>query len=77
MEIITLNGKQIRDLAELAGFVVMPQADYDLESEYTISECPSGGLTDDNVTFDHYRYVARCDECPEEGFVGLGDAVKK
>lgn len=74
---ITLTGKEIRDLARVAGFLVEADVLMDeeyMEIEYTISECPAEGVWDEEGNFQHYKYVAVNCEYPEAGAFGLGDA---
>jgi len=74
---LTLTGKEIRDLAEAVGLVVQP-IDYvfEFETEMTIIDCPESGVIDDDGTAKHYDHVAYLREYPEEGTFPLGDEVK-
>lgn len=73
---LTLTGKEIRDLAEAVGLVITPN-DYadELETEMTIIECPPSGVLDDDGQATYYKHVAYLSEYPEEGTYPLGDEV--
>lgn len=73
---LTLTGKEIKDLAEAVGLVIAPH-DYtdELETEMTIIDCPSNGVLDDGGKATHYKYVAYLTEYPEEGSFPLGDEI--
>jgi hypothetical protein len=72
---VTLTGKEIREIAELAGLQFV-EHDYvdEYETEVTI-ETPSGFLLNDDGVEEHYRLIAYLTEYPEEGAIGLGDAL--
>lgn len=71
---VTLTGKEIRELAELVGLQIVEHNYADeYETEITV-ETPSFLLTDDWVE-EHYRLIAYLTEYPEEGAIGLGDAI--
>ena len=72
---VTLTGKEIRELAELAGlqFVEHDYAD-EYETEVTV-ETPSGFLLNDDGVEEYYRLIAYLTEYPEEGAIGLGDLL--
>ncbi|MBL4864907.1 MAG: hypothetical protein JKY67_00850 [Pseudomonadales bacterium] len=72
--LITLTGKEIKDLAEFAGFTVTGDVDC-LDAEFDICRCPKGGFINDDGTFEHFRYVASMSEYCEEGYVPLGDEI--
>lgn len=74
---INLNGKQIRELAEFAGFSIV-EHDYqdENETEYTIALCPKDGVLNDDETVSHYEYVVYLSEYPEEGVMPLGDEIQ-
>lgn len=73
---LTLTGKEIKDLAEAVGLVISP-LDYEdeLETEMTIIDCPASGVLDDDGKATHYQHVAYYSEYPEEGMCPLGDEV--
>lgn len=73
---MTLTGKEIKDLAEAVGLVVCTM-DYtdELETEMTIIDCPASGVLDDDGKATHYAHVAYLSEYPEEGTFPLGDEV--
>jgi len=73
---ITLNGKEIKDLAESVGLVVK-DLDYtdEFETEMTIIPCPEVGVANDDGEVEHYRFVAYLDEYPEEGVNPLGAKI--
>ncbi len=74
---LTLTGKEIRELAELVGLQIA-EHDYadEYETEITI-ETPSGFLLNDDVVEEYYRLIAYHTEYPEEGAIGLGNAIEK
>jgi hypothetical protein len=71
---ITLTGKEIVDLARFAGFSVDTHGMTDeLETEYTVMNCPKKGLKDeDNNNTYHSKCVAYISDYQEEGFQNLG-----
>lgn len=80
---ITLTMQQIKELAEFTGMVV-DASGFDeeyMEGEYVIAECPESGIKNDGEpsdpeTFSHYEFVVYCQECPEEGCIGLGPELR-
>ena len=72
---LTLNGKEIKDLAEAVGLMIQP-LDYtdELETEMTIIDCPPSGVMDDDGKATHYEHVAYLSEYPKWWFP-LGDEV--
>lgn len=73
---LTLTGKEIKDLAEAVGLVIQPlDYTYELETEMTIINCPASGVLDDDGKSAHYEHVAYLSEYPEEGTFPLGDEV--
>ena len=73
-----LKGKEIKDLAEYAGFTVEPLGEMDedvLEQEFSIDEGPSKGVLEDDGTVNHYNYVVTCDGCDGNECSPLGDAI--
>lgn len=75
---LTLTGKEIKDLAELAGLAIAP-SDYTdmIETEIIVATCPTIGVLDDDGAVAHYKYVAYLSEYPEEGVYPLGDEIGK
>jgi hypothetical protein len=75
---ITLTVKQIADLAGYAGLVLnqrfIPKGD-DLETEYTVMECPPTGTTDYEGKVKHYAHIAYVTDYPDDGVCPLGDEV--
>lgn len=72
---VTLTGKEIRELAEFAGLQVVEHNYVDeYETEITV-ETPSGFLLNDDGVEEHYSLIAYLTEYPEEGAIGLGDAI--
>lgn len=70
---ITLTGKEIKQLAELVGFEIKPEFAPDvLETEIDIVSDDSGVLNE-NGTLLKYKYKALYSEYPEEGVFPLGD----
>lgn len=73
---LTLTGKEIKDLAEAVGLVIDPRNYTDeLETEITIIDCPESGVLGDDGKATHYEHVAYLSEYPEEGTFPLGDEV--
>ena len=77
---MTLTGKEIKDLAEFAGFKVDELAKMEeeaLEAEIVISECCKEGVCDEggDGTRKHYAHIAFAAEYPEEGCYPLGDEI--
>ena len=73
---LTLTGKEIKDLAEAVGLVIQPLNYGDeLETEMTIIKCPATGVLDDDGKATHYEHVAYLSEYPEEGTFPLGDEL--
>lgn len=74
---LTLTGKEIKDLAEAVGLVI---ADHDytdeFETEMTIIDCPEQGVSDDDEKPTHYKHVAYLTDYPDEGVFALGDEIK-
>ena len=48
-----LTGKEIKDLAEYAGFTV------------SVDDCPKLGVQDDDGKVNHYSHVVTCDGCAD------------
>ncbi len=76
MTSITLTGKEIRDLAEFAGFSIV-ENDYtdENETEMVIQNCPDKGILNDDNEPEHYRLIAYLAEYPEEGCMPLGEKI--
>ncbi len=75
---ITLTQEQIKELAEFAGLVILavPRDDFE-NDEFVICECPPEGIRNDGEPGDpgsvwFYDYIVYCEDCPEEGCMGLG-----
>lgn len=76
MNRITLTGAQIAELAEFAGIRVLAELDsFEADAEFTIQDGPVAVKNDDNsdTFFTHFAY---CEECPEEGGIGLGEPIE-
>lgn len=73
---LTLTGKEIKDLAEAVGLMIQP-LDYDteLETEMTVIKCPASGVQGDDGKVTHYEHVAYLSEYPEEGTFPLGGEI--
>lgn len=70
---VTLNVKQIFDLAEFAGIPV-DRSNYDkdsLDTPIVIAECPEISWEDEPEA--RYEYMAYFEEYPNEGQMPLGD----
>lgn len=80
---ITLTLLQIIELAEFAGLSATQASDFDameLETEFTITDCPPDGLRNEGEESDqgsvsHYSYIVYCTDCPDEGCIGLGPEI--
>ena len=76
---ITLTGKEIKDLAEFAGFEVRELTGMEeeaLETEISITECSKDGIKgEDSEEVKHYAHIAYMAEYPEEGCYPLGDEL--
>ena len=74
-----LTGKEIKELAECAGFIISSNAfgEDDLEAEYSIDRCPEKGVMNDDGTVEHYGYVVTCDGCEGNECTPLGDPIAK
>jgi hypothetical protein len=74
---IILNAKEIKDLAEFAGFTISSQfaaSDEELEDEeFVVTDCPKEGTVDDDGTARHYDHIAYLSDYPEEGVCPLGN----
>lgn len=73
---VTLTVREIADLARFAGLELdetkLPN-EHEGEDEITITDCPPGGLADeDEEVFSYFRKIAYFSEYPEEGAMGLG-----
>lgn len=74
-----LTGKEIRDLAEYAGFNVdvgacKEEIEEYFETEYTILECPDEGVYYENTEqFCKSKYIVRCDGCELNEASPIGD----
>jgi len=77
---ITLTVAQIKDLVEFAGLTLhpahMPDED-DLETEFTIQDCPETGVMDDEGVARHYGLIAYCTDYPDEGCIPLGPELER
>jgi len=77
---ITLTGKEIKDLAEFAGFKVdglTKMEEEALETEIVIAESCKEGILDEggDGAIKHYAHIAYAAEYPEEGCYPLGDEI--
>lgn len=74
---VTLTGKEIREIAELAGLQFV-EHDYtdEYETEIAIESCPDKGIMNDDNAPEHYRLIAFLNEYPEEGCIGLGEKIE-
>lgn len=73
---IVLNAREIKDLAEFAGFTISSRfiiPDDEMETEYVVTDCPAEGTVDDDGAVRHYDHVAYLSEYPEEGICPLGE----
>ena len=71
-----LTAKEIKDLAEFAGFYVAAD-DNILETEYVIEKCSPKGVSDDDGIIRHYKHIAYLEEYPDEGVYPLGDEYSR
>lgn len=74
---VTLTGKEIRDLANFAGFMIVEQNYSDeLDTEITVFDCSKNGIKDeDENTRVYYKYAAYLTEYPDEGCYPLGEQI--
>jgi hypothetical protein len=74
---LNLTSREIYDLATIAGFRMEPLSEMDtddLETEFTVQNCPKLGLLDDETgQLETYQHIAYLSEYPEEGAFGLGE----
>lgn len=69
---VTLTGKQIKELAEIAGFKVI-QYGYDINNDheeeyYFIQLCPKKGLiNEDTGETEHPQYIVTEEACEGDG----------
>ena len=73
-----LTGKEIKDLAEYAGFSLKPLTDAEtdiLEQEFWVGSCPTLGVQDDDGIIKHYNHVVTCDGCDEDECTPLGEPL--
>jgi len=74
---ITLTGKEIRDLAYFAGFMIVEQ-DYNdiLDTEITVFNCSKNGIKDEDEGCSvYYEHAAYLTDAPDEGCYPLGDRI--
>lgn len=66
---VTLTGKQIKELAEIAGLtIVKNDSDLDGDEEYTISLCPKKGIKDESTgKIEYPDYIVTEDACEGDG----------
>ncbi len=82
---ITLTVREIMELADFAGLVISRDSELskdELDTEFTITECPAAGIRNEGEPSDtdsvsHPRLIAYYTECPEEGCIGLGPEIDK
>ena len=72
---MNLTGKEIKDLAEFAGFSVQVEDEDHLEHEYNIQNCPKQGVRDDDGNVNYYNHVVTCDGCDPGECLPIGDAL--
>jgi len=70
---IILTGKEVKDLAEYAGYTVTGGEDEIEESEFTILPCPKDGVFDDSGKASFSNYVVVCDGCDNNECSPIGD----
>ena len=70
-----LTGKEIKDLAEYAGFSVQVEDPDHLEIEYDVSECPKQGIADDEGKINVYSHIVTCDGCDPGECLPLGNPL--
>ena len=77
---VTLTAQEIVDLAEFAGFTVntFNASDDELETEFTVEECPSVGVGNEERTKTfHSNHIAYVSDYPEEGCLNLGKTEER
>jgi len=72
-----LTGKEIKDLAEYAGFIVTVEDEDQLEHEYTIIDCPACGITDYDGKVYHFHKAVICDGCDPGEVSPLGNSIER
>jgi len=73
-----LTGREIKGLAEYAGFSIEPldtMGEDILEQEFNVSDCPKNGVQDDDGVVHHYDHVVTCDGCDGNECMPLGLAT--
>ncbi|MGH8078924.1 MAG: hypothetical protein ACREP7_00025 [Lysobacter sp.] len=77
---ITLTLREIKDLAEYAGLVFEPHSvsglTDEMETEFTIADAPTQGVTDDLGRTQRYAHIAWETDCPDEGCYPLGNEIE-
>ena len=74
---IILTVREIKDLAELAGFVLnssFEPDDEEMATEISITTEPKDCMDEDGKT-ERYEHVAYFTECAEEGCMPLGEPI--
>ncbi len=75
---MTLTVSEIKQLAELAGFIIKEFPantvfdEDEKQTEISIEPCPDIGVRDDDGSVIHCKYIAYFDEYPEEGVYPIG-----
>ncbi len=70
-----LTGREIKDLAEYAGFTVEVEDKDHLEQEFSIDDCPKLGVQDDDGSVKHYDHIVTCDGCDGNECMPLGEPI--
>lgn len=71
---MTLTIDEIKDLAQFCGLEVNGEiTEEDAEVEITVTDCPKGGVKDDDDSIIHCRHIAYYEEYPDEGVMPLGE----
>lgn len=73
-----LTGREIKDLAEYAGFNLDDtKTDSDiLEAEFSVLDCPKNGVMGDDGKAEHYDHVVVCDGCDGNECSPLGEPIE-
>ena len=72
-----LTGREIKDLAEYAGFYIEEHAENEnlMNDEFSIDACPKLGVKEDDGTVKHYNYIVACDGCEGNECSPLGEPI--
>jgi len=75
---MNLTGREIKDLAEYAGFYIEDHAENKnlMDDKFSINKCPESGVRDDeDGEPKHYNYIVACDGCEGNECSPLGEPI--